>query len=396
MGGKMLSLATIAPLFLLLAFVGAAIADFNYDAYSYPKVFDVRRYGAKPDGKSDSSEAFLAAWNDACQYEGKARVVVPPGEYVTDTILFLGPCKGSMGFIMKGRLTPPDRLSHSDEWITFRYVNGLLVSGHGTFDGKGYVAPTPKPPAISLRFEFINDAVISHIRSLNSRNAHFQLFGSNKIRMHNLLIRAPGNSPNTDGIKIGASTDVHVTNSVIGTGDDCISILGKSSDIYVSQVLCGPGHGISVGSMGFYDNNAENDVVTDVTVTDCTFRGTSDGVRIKTWATANAGLVRNLTFSNIHLDSVDNPIVIDQEYCPYPPCKQVPSRIRIEDVTYDNVWGTSRTAVAVKLNCSKMYGCKGLVLRDINMVQKNGLDAVSFCSHAVGATHGVQKPSPCL
>ncbi|CAI0409335.1 unnamed protein product [Linum tenue] len=393
MEGKVLRFATIVSLLLLVALVGATIAN----AYSNAKVFDVRRYGAKPDGKSDSSEAFLAAWNDACKYEGKARVVVPPGEFVTDAIMFLGPCKGSMGFIMKGRLSPPDRLSDPAKWITFRYVNGLMVSGHGTFDGRSYADPSPKPSAMqSLRFDFINDGVISHIRSVNSRNAHMQIYGCNKIRMHNILVKAPGNSKNTDGIKIGASTDVHVTNSVIGTGDDCIAILGKSSDIHVSQVFCGPGHGISIGSMGYYPNNENNDVVTGVTVTDCTFRGTTDGVRIKTWATPYAGLVQNLTFSNIHLDSVDNPIIIDQEYCPKPPCNQVPSHIRIEDVTYDNVWGTSRSAVAVKLNCSKMYGCKGLVLKDINMIQKNGLDATSFCSNAVGATHGVQKPSPCL
>ncbi|CAN1197999.1 Exopolygalacturonase (Fragment) [Linum perenne] len=383
---------------LLLAFIGFGVAIVDGASTGgggalYSKVFDVTKYGARADGKTDNSEAFLRAWKAGCEWNGKSRIVVPEGEYMSDTVMFLGPCKGSMAFVMKGLLTPPDRLKISDKWISFRYVNGLLVSGQGTFHALGYTSSTLKPRAISLRFEFITDGVISHIRSVDSRNVHMELFGCDNMLLKNVRIKAPANSHNTDGIKIGSSTNVKIRNSVIGTGDDCIAILGKSRNLEISNVFCGPGHGISIGSLGFYPNN-ENDVVTGVTVSNCTFQGTSDGVRIKTWASANAGLVSNVTYRNIQMDGVQNPIVIDQHYCPYPPCDQkTPSHIRIQDVTYDDIKGTSKSDVAMKLDCSSKFDCKGIVLKDINLVQKNGKHATALCSNVYGKKYGLQRPS---
>ncbi|CAN1782723.1 Exopolygalacturonase (Fragment) [Linum perenne] len=371
---------------LLLSFIGLSIA--MGDPLDV-KVFDVRKYGARADGKTDNSQAFLRAWKDGCEWKGRSRIVVPEGKYMSDTVMFLGPCKGSMTFVMKGLLTPPNRLKISDKWITFRYINKLRVSGHGTYDALGYTSSTPKPRAISLRFEFVIDGIISHIRSINSRNAHMEFIGCDNMLVKNVRIKAPADSHNTDGIKIGSSTNFKIHNAVIGTGDDCIAILGKSHNLEISKVFCGPGHGISIGSLGFYPNN-KNDIVTGVTVSDCTFQGTSDGVRIKTWASPNTGLASNITYRNIQMDGVQNPIVIDQHYCPYPPCDQ---KIRIQDITYDNIKGTSKSNVAVKLNCSSKFDCKGIVLKDINLVQENGKYAVALCSNVYGKKYGLQRPS---
>ena len=176
----------------------------------------------------------------------------------------------------------------------------------------------PPDPMQTLRFDFVTNARIHHVRSMNSKNNHIVLFGCENVNMSHIRISAPADSPNTDGIKIGSSHRIGISRSTIGTGDDCIAMLSGTKDVHISNVVCGPGHGISIGSLG--KNNGDD--VDGVVVQNCTFRGTSDGVRIKTWAAPSLGTASNFIFQDIFMDQVGNPIILDQEYCPYPPCSQ--------------------------------------------------------------------------
>jgi galacturan 1,4-alpha-galacturonidase len=170
----------------------------------------------------------------------------------------------------------------------------------------------------TIRFDFVTNSRIHHLRSIDSKNSHVVVFGCGNVNISHIRISALADSPNTDGIKIGSSHDITISRSTIGTGDDCIAILSGARNLYISKVFCGPGHGISVGSLGKNDG----DDVNGVFVKNCTFRGTSDGVRIKTWATPSLGKASNFIFEDIFMNQVANPIIIDQEYCPYPPCAQ--------------------------------------------------------------------------
>lgn len=63
-------------------------------------------------------------------------------------------------------------------------------------------------------------------------------------------------------------------------GDDCVSIQTGCSNVYVHNVNCGPGHGISIGSLGKDNTKA---CVSNITVRDVMMHNTMNGVRIKTW-----------------------------------------------------------------------------------------------------------------
>ncbi|KAF3603290.1 hypothetical protein F2Q69_00033019 [Brassica cretica] len=96
-------------------------------------------------------------------------------------------------------------------------------------------------------------------------------------------------------------------------GDDCIAITGErggSSDINITRVACGPGHGISIGSLGKGDID---DTVENVIVRSCSFWGTQNGARIKTWH-GGKGLAKNILFENITVTNTKYPIIIDQHY----------------------------------------------------------------------------------
>ena len=175
----------------------------------------------------------------------------------------------------------------------------------------------------------MRNATITDVTSVDSKFFHVTVAGSRGVRIHGVRIRAPRDSPNTDGVHIQGSSDVRVTDSAVATGDDCVSVGPGTSDVVVSGVTCGPGHGISVGSLGRYPGEED---VRRLRVANCTIAGTSNGVRIKTWRggsrpTAVAGLV----FEDIVMRKVRNPIIIDQEYCPYASCRRESVRAKLTD-----------------------------------------------------------------
>lgn len=171
-----------------------------------------------------------------------------------------------------------------------------------------------------MGFSFIRNSRISNLNMINSKSVHLKIFSSQKVVVTGVKITAPENSPNTDGICIAESQDIKVLNSNIACGDDCVSMLNGNQNVEISDVFCGPGHGISVGSLGQKIGSGGNNGVSGLHVKNCTFRGTLNGLRIKTWAPSVPGLVNNLVYEDIHMENADNPIIIDQHYCPSHDC----------------------------------------------------------------------------
>jgi galacturan 1,4-alpha-galacturonidase len=113
---------------------------------------------------------------------------------------------------------------------------------------------------------------------------------------------------------------VKVLNTNIATGDDCVSLGDGSRQITVRNVNCGPGHGISVGSLGKYPNE---EAVEHVLVKNCTLTNTDNGLRIKTWPSApGTSPITDMNFEDIIMVNVLNPVIIDQEYCPWNQCSK--------------------------------------------------------------------------
>ncbi|XP_058078540.1 polygalacturonase-like [Magnolia sinica] len=246
----------------------------------------------------------------------------------------------------------------------------------------------------SMKFTNITNAVIHDIHLLNSKSFHISIFRSQGIQLHNLNIRAPGDSPNTDGIHISSSTNINITISTIDVGDDCVSIGEGSNDIFVSGIFCGPDHGISIGSLG---KRAQEKSVIGVLVTNCTLNGTTNGVRIKTWPESPILEASDITFEDIIMDRVSNPIIIDQKYCPVHPCTKKPSRVQISHVRYKNITGTSSSKFAINLKCSVAVPCQEMQFTDINLGPMDPTFKVMSCCSNVnrGTTSGVQNPPPC-
>ncbi|XP_055824318.1 exopolygalacturonase-like [Solanum dulcamara] len=363
------------------------------------KIFNVLSYGAKADGVTDDSKAFSNTWTDACKWNGKATLLIPLGVYKVHATNFSGPCKEfALTFQIKGIIKAPSHptLNCNMSWISFQYMNGLEIGGGGTLDGQGPSAWGKhhcKNLPLTLGFSFINNAVVRDIHSINSKHVHFKVFSCNNMTFSHVNITAPGNSPNTDGIHIALSTNIHVLDSNIGTGDDCIAIITGSKNINISGVTCGPGHGISIGSLG----SSPNEVVKDIHVKNCTLIATQNGVRIKTWGSSDVGNVTHITFEDIVMKRVWNPMIIDQHYCPNHNCSSQESSVQIKNVTFKNIRGTSSSRAAVTLYCSASFPCKEIILNDINLVYHGPHEpAIASCTHAKGKATGKELPPSCL
>ncbi|XP_020549334.1 probable polygalacturonase At2g43860 isoform X3 [Sesamum indicum] len=318
--------------------------------------FNVMDYGATSDDLTDDSQAFLEAWDDACSASVESSRVYVPAEktFVVDPITFHGPCYAS----------------------TINFAKQCTT-----------LAPT------ALKFVSCNESSVSNMKFTNSAQTHILVRGCNSFSIDNVMIESPGNSPNTDGIHIQSSQHVLITNSRIATGDDCVSIGDHTSNIEIENVECGPGHGISIGSLGRGGNYVQ---VQNILVTDAFFNGTTNGARIKTWQVGR-GYVRDVTFQNLLFNHVQNPIIIDQNYCNVRnACKEQETGVQISNVNYKEVLGTSTTDIAININCSRSVPCFGISMESIQLLSAEvGKQVTANCSNAYGEEVDV-VPGPCL
>eukprot|EP00253_Pinus_taeda_P020157 PITA_20157 len=346
-------------------------------------IFNVMDYGAHAGGLKDDRTAFIEAWEAACMASSNAVLQVPLGKtFLINPVTFLGPCKSHISVEITGTIVAPNKQSawNSDElnqWIRFYGISGLTIEGGGVIDGQGqdwWSKSCKVNNQEAMTISGCSNVLIKNVQFVNSQRMHLVVVDSSDIQLNGLQIQAPEQSPNTDG-------------------DDCISISSGSSTINIKNIKCGPGHGISIGSLG---KNGEEAKIDDILVQNITFVETSNGARIKTWQ-GGSGYARNIIFEDIVVHNVKNPIIIDQYYCDSAsPCKIQPSAVQIQDVTYRNIQGTSSTDVAVNFSCSKTVACTGITLTNVEITSTTANKVKSVCANALGMALGTILPPSCL
>ncbi|XP_027905240.1 exopolygalacturonase-like [Vigna unguiculata] len=372
------------------------------------RIYNVRSFGAIPDGKSDCTEAFMNAWRATCDSTEQARLLVPEGRFLLSSMFFAGPCSTPEPVTIQvvGTIVAPTDLSEyvDSEWLLFEDMDGIKLLGGGTFDGVGMESwltasncvdipfgTCIRNPA-SIYFHRIKNGIIQNIKSINPKGFHIFVTNCANIRLRRLKLTAPNESPNTDGIHISHSIGVRVAKNTIETGDDCISIIHGSHQVSVYNVNCGPGHGISIGSLGKYEEELE---VKGIRVRNVSMVGTQNGLRIKTWPDLFPGHASDIIFSDITMQNVRNPIVIDQEYQCSSNCEA--SLVQIKNVIFSNIKGTTATPIAVDLRCSNKFPCETIQLENIDLsLSLKSKPSGSRCANIKPIYKGMQNPQGCL
>ncbi|KAH8704134.1 putative exo-polygalacturonase [Talaromyces proteolyticus] len=234
---------------------------------------------------------------------------------------------------------------------------------------------------------------------------------SKNVSLTNFFVNATSDdqwdTTNTDGYDSWRSDTLLVENATITNGDDCIAAKGNTTNLLVRNVTCYGSAGMTIGSIGQYPDWP--DYVQNVTFDNIHCVNSGEGAYIKTWqgvpvtddsngdvGGGGGGLVKNVTFSNIHMENVALPIQISQciyseadgKYCNT-------SKLQIEDVAWVNVTGTSRYNIAASLYCSSAVPCPGVTFDNVSFESVNhtlGLpmwnttlqDEVYQCGNIVG------------
>ncbi|KAF3544560.1 hypothetical protein HID58_053488 [Brassica napus] len=368
---------------------------------SSDRAFNVNSFGAKANG-NDDSQAFMKAWEAACSSEGTVYIVVPENRaYTLKSVKFSGPCKSSLiVFKIYGKIEAwknPSDYRERRFWIVFQTVDNLRVEGGGRIDGNGKIwwpksckinpeLPCQEAPT-AVTFVECNNLMVRNIRLENAQQMHMRVQNCENVKALNLMVTSPGHSPNTDGIHVTGTRNILIQDSIIRTGDDCISIVSGSENVRATGITCGPGHGISIGSLGAHNSEA---YVSNVVVSKATLIGTTNGVRIKTWQGGH-GMAKNIIFQDILMKNVTNPIIINQDYCDQTKaCPEQKSAVQVSNVLYKNIHGTSSRPEAIKFECSKSIPCQGISMQNVKLVDDITKQDVSkaSCSNVKLKTSG--------
>ncbi|KAG0491451.1 hypothetical protein HPP92_004849 [Vanilla planifolia] len=251
----------------------------------------------------------------------------------------------------------------SMQWLQLKQLTkGITIQGGGLIEGQGNAwwgnahgdetnfprllgaqrkgkLPSRRPTA--LRFYGSYNVTVSGITIQNSPQCHLKFDNCDSVRVSNITISSPATA-NTDGIHLQNSANVEIRQSGRLHLDP-----NRSSMVHVQSVTCGPGHGISIGSLGEGRTAAW---VSNVTVEHVAFVGTLTGFE------SRLGRVSH----------VQTPIVINQYYSDGRSNKNQSSAVAISQISYDTIIGTY-TEQPVYLACSDSFPCKALSISNLDL-----------------------------
>ncbi len=311
----------------------------------------VRSFGAKGDGVTDDTAAIQCAV-DCCPKNG--RVLVPAGTYFVrplvlkshmtlelkrDAVLLGDPCEahypllpGEIADAQTGEAVQitsweGDPFSGRQSFLSAHFAENIRIVGQGVIDGNavnGDWWEDVKARTISRpKLVWLNQCenVVFHgITGRNSACWHFHPFFSKHIYFYHTAVEAPKDSPNTDGTDPESCDDVRYIGMRFSVGDDAIAI--KSGKMYMGMKYRTPAtnHLVRNCLMEFAHGamtlgSEMSGGVRDLKVSQCYFKHTDRGLRIKTRrGRGKYAVIDGVEFSNIYMENVMTPIVMNMYY----------------------------------------------------------------------------------
>ena len=305
-------------------------------------VHDVRSFGAVGDGETLETTALQDAI-DACHEGGGGIVLFPPGTYLTGTIylksrvnLHLMAGATLLGSSRREEYCADDAFAENAASVVENATGAHLVigyeadevaiTGEGTIDANASAFFEPLPPdeeTTTYRDKAGNFAIrdwrpgqmvflcrctnvtVRDVTLVNSTYWTLFLLGCARVQIRGLSISNHPQTPNGDGIDIDCCQDVTVSDCIITSGDDAITLRGNSK------------------RLGEHAQPCQN-----VAVSNCVISSPCNGIRVG----VGDGEIRDCTFSNIVIRESRNGISFNSAYS-----HRGAHGTRIENVHFSNI-----------------------------------------------------------
>jgi len=319
---------------LVLLCVNAAFADVPLPNINTNNVVNVLDYGVVGDGTNDNTTAIQNAINAASAggtTNGASGGIVefPAGAYLSGPLTMKSSVNLQLDAGATLRMLPFGQYPvtwftnganvyfTANNFISGSSLHDIEISGSGSIDGQGqpwwpWANTNDAVRPIMIRLSNCNRELIQNVTLSNSPMFHISISGSSAANttVQGVTIRAPSSSANppshnTDACDVDG-TNILVQNCNISVGDDDFTCGGGTSGVLLTNNTYGNGHGVSIGS--YTDGGVSN-----ITVVNCTFNGTDNGIRIKS-DDGRGGLVRNINYYNLGMTNVHFPIQIYAYY----------------------------------------------------------------------------------
>ena len=332
---------TVVAVCILVA--GSAIAA--------EELYDVRDYGAIPDGKTLCTKSIQKAI-DACSQSGGGTVYLPPGTFLSGTIYFksgvtLRLDAGSTLLGSKNLKDYPPTVqafrSYTDNYTDKSLIYGenvekIAITGSGTIDGQGASFKGPyKVRPYMIRFSQCRNVTVKDVVLRNSPMWVQHYLACDDVRITGITVRSLVNQ-NNDGINIDSCRRVIISDCNIESGDDAIVLKSTSARICQEVVVsnCVLSSRCNALKMGTESNGGfKNIVMTGCSIYDTRLAGVALEI-------VDGGTMERVVVSNITMNNIGAPIFLrlGNRARPFKKDTETPGTGVMRNITISNIEAT--------------------------------------------------------
>lgn len=351
--------------------------------------YDIRDFGARPDGKTLCTEAIQTAV-DRCAEYGGGTVYFPAGTWLTGTV-YLGShvtLRIESGCTVLGskkkthygrpRTLPGAEGETFSTWAIFagKHLEHIAIRGRGTIDGQGANfkyknGPRPK----NLYFENCRDVLIEGVRLRNAGSWMQHYRNCDRLTIRDIAVFNHV-SYNNDGLNVDSCRDVILTGCTVDSDDDAIVLKSLSArpceDVTISDcVVSSHCNAIKMGteSGGGFQN---------ITVTSCTIcspryskviYGRQRGLAGVALEIVDGGTLDRVTVSNIAIRGVTVPIFmrLGNRARTYGRDQPKPGIGTLRNVVISNIVATDCSAVGCSITGLPDHAIENVTLSNVSL-----------------------------